>query len=92
MAAISCCSTRSEPLSTRNWSGVTRPETIVSPRPQLALTVIWARSPVTGLTVNATPDTSASTICMMTTAMASYALFTPRNARYWTARGAQSER
>jgi hypothetical protein len=51
-------------------SGVTRPATIASPSPKLALTSISVRSPVVGLAVNRTPETSAGTIVWTTTPIA----------------------
>ena len=64
------CSTSPVTLLTRYSSGVTSPPTTARPRPQLALTATLLGSPVTGLQVNITPETSASTICWTVTPIA----------------------
>lgn len=51
------------------WSGVTMPDTIASPRPQLAFTTSSSTAVVSGLAVNSTPDDSGEIMAWMTTAM-----------------------
>ena len=50
--------------------GFVSPPTTASPRPQLALTATMLGSPLTGLQVNMTPETSASTIFWTVTPIA----------------------
>ena len=57
-------------LRTVNMSGVTRPETMASPRPQLAFTTASSRFPVTGLAVKRMPATSEGIMAWTTTASA----------------------
>ncbi len=68
-------------LLIRNSSGVTSPPTTVEPRPQLALMATMLGSPLTGLQVNITPATSASTISCTATPIASAVCASPSRAR-----------
>ena len=57
-------------MSTTKWSGFTAPDTTASPSPGLASITVSCRVPVTGLAVNITPATAASTSRCTTTASA----------------------
>ena len=57
-------------LAERYSSGVTSPPTTASPSPQLAFTATLLGSPLTGLQVNMTPETEASTITWTVTPIA----------------------
>jgi hypothetical protein len=74
-------------LLTRKSSGVTSPPTTASPRPQLALIATMLGSPLTGLQVNITPETSASTICWTATPIAGTPVAARSLARYMIAEG-----
>lgn len=62
--------TRSDSLSTMRRSGLTLPKTRDSPRPGAPSMTMRVVSPVSGLAVNRTPETSAGTISCTTTAIA----------------------
>ncbi len=66
------CSRTTSPVTllTRKSSGVTSPPTTARPRPQLALIATTLGSPFSGLHVNITPDTAASTISWTVTPIA----------------------
>ena len=70
-------------------SGVTSPDTTDSPSPQLDSTA--SSSGRVGLTVNMTPETSASIILCTTTAIASVASSMPWSYRYAIARSDHSD-
>ncbi|GAA2792694.1 hypothetical protein GCM10020219_074810 [Nonomuraea dietziae] len=67
--------------STTNLSGLTAPDTTASPSPGAASMTASRRRPVTGLAVNITPATSASTIRWSTTASRTAAWSIPLEAR-----------
>ena len=70
LSAITASSTRPVSFSSRSTSGCTRPETTVSPSPQLASRSISRLRPSCGLAVKSTPATSAETCRCTMTAMA----------------------
>ena len=73
-------------------SGVTKPCTTASPRPQLALITNSSVAVVIGFAVNITPDTSASIITCTTTAMRIAATsLSPCFSRYAAARAVHSD-
>ena len=81
LVAVRCLLTRPERRSTTKVSGLTSPPTTASPRPQAALMVIALSSPVTGSTVNITPEVCALIIRWTTTATATSASANPWRAR-----------
>ncbi|GAA2899130.1 hypothetical protein GCM10020220_105870 [Nonomuraea rubra] len=72
---------RIRPSWTRKRSGFTAPETTASPSPGLASITLSRRLPVTGLAVNITPATRASTITWTTTASRTAAWSMPFDSR-----------
>ncbi len=56
-------------FSMTTCTGCVFPETMASPVPRTALTSNWHRSPLRGLAVKMTPETSAGIICCTTTAI-----------------------
>jgi len=84
-------STFPPPRSSTKWSGLTAPETMASPRPGLASITSSVRRPVTGLAVNITPATAASSLRCTATARCTARCWMPRWARYTTARSVNSE-
>ncbi len=68
-------------LADQVLSGVTSPPTTLRPSPQLASIATTLGSPLTGLHVNSTPDTAASTISCTVTPIAASAPPSGRRAR-----------
>ncbi len=64
---------------------------MASPRPQLALITTSSRLPVTGLTVNRTPETSEEIMACTTTAIDTLWWSRPWLAIYATTRSAHNE-
>src|SRR5574342_229910 len=74
-------------LLTRKLSGVTIPETTLSPSPQLASIAMLERSPLDGLRVNITPAVRELAIFCTPTLMRTFSCGKPMARRYEMARG-----